>query len=115
MVVKSGRFGSFLSCANYPKCKTTRPLPTGIPCPREGCGGEITPRRGKRGVFYGCSNYPGCDLTYAGRPVKVPCPDCGHPFLIERKTAKTMHLTCPGKDCGYEGASESGGQTGITA
>lgn len=102
MVVKSGRFGSFLSCANYPACKTTRPLPTGIRCTRPGCDGEIVPRRGKRGVFYGCSRYPECDRTYPGRPVARPCPSCGHAFLMEKKTGGKLRLVCPEKDCGYE-------------
>ena len=113
MVVKTGRFGSFLSCANYPKCKTTRPLPTGIACTRPGCGGEITPRKGKRGTFYGCSRYPECDRTYPGRPVSRPCPQCGHAFLIEKKKGKAAFLSCPEKGCGYE--SEDGEEPGITA
>lgn len=113
MVIKTGRFGSFLSCANYPKCKTTRPLPTGIACTRPGCGGEITPRKGKRGTFYGCSRYPECDRTYPGRPVARPCPLCGHAFLIERKRGKATVLSCPEKGCGYE--SEEGEEPGITA
>ena len=63
MVVKSGRYGRFLACSDYPNCKTTKPFSTGVPCP-EGCGGELVERRTKRGrVFYGCSNYPSC--TYA--------------------------------------------------
>ena len=113
MVLKTGRFGSFLSCANYPKCKTTRPLPTGIVCTRPGCGGEITPRKGKRGTFYGCSHYPECDRTYPGRPVAKPCPLCGHAFLIEKKSGKKTVYSCPEKGCGYE--SEDGEESGITA
>ena len=113
MVLKTGRFGSFLSCANYPKCKTTRPLPTGIVCTRPGCGGEITPRKGKRGTFYGCSHYPECDRTYPGRPVDKPCPLCGHAFLIEKKSGKKTVYSCPEKGCGYE--SEDGEESGITA
>ena len=115
MVLKSGRFGSFLSCANYPKCKTTRPLPTGILCTRPGCGGEITPKRGKRGIFYGCSRYPECDRTYPGRPVKRECPSCGHSFLIEKKSGKTVLFVCPEKGCGYEVEPEEAGSSGITA
>ncbi len=113
MVVKTGRYGSFLACASYPKCKTTRPLPTGISCTRPGCGGEIIPRRGKRGTFYGCSRYPECDRTYPGRPVAKACPQCGHPFLIEKKSGKSSFLACPEKECGYE--SEGGEEPGITA
>ncbi len=60
MVVKSGRFGKFLACSDYPDCKTTLPYSTGIPCP-DGDGGTLVERRTKKGrVFFSCSNYPKC-------------------------------------------------------
>ena len=34
MVIKHGRFGKFMACSGYPECKTTKPVPLGIPCPR---------------------------------------------------------------------------------
>ena len=43
MVVKRGRFGSFLTCSRYPDCKTTKPISLGVWCPREGCGGFRSP------------------------------------------------------------------------
>jgi len=62
MVLKEGRFGKFLACENYPKCKNTKSLvaATGQKCPE--CGeGEIVQRRTKRGKpFWGCSRYPEC-------------------------------------------------------
>jgi len=64
MVVKSGRFGRFLACSNYPECKTTKPFSTGVACEKEGCDGVLVERRTKKGrVFYGCSNYPKCDYA----------------------------------------------------
>ena len=41
MVIKSGRFGKFLACPNYPECKTTKPLieKTGAKVPK--CGGDV--------------------------------------------------------------------------
>jgi DNA topoisomerase-1 len=61
MKVKSGRFGRFLACSNYPACKTTRPISTGVPCPEEGCGGMLVEKRTKKArVFFGCGNYPKC-------------------------------------------------------
>ncbi len=39
MVIKSGRYGEFLSCSGYPECKNARPVPLGVPCPK--CGGDI--------------------------------------------------------------------------
>ncbi|MCK5706309.1 MAG: type I DNA topoisomerase [Candidatus Aureabacteria bacterium] len=61
MIVKNGRFGKFLACENYPKCKHTEPLPTGLKCPLVDCGGDIIKKFSKRGrIFFGCSNYPNC-------------------------------------------------------
>lgn len=63
MVVKSGRFGKFMACSDYPACKTTLPYSTGIPCPNDD-GGTLVERRTKRGrVFFSCSNYPKCDYA----------------------------------------------------
>jgi DNA topoisomerase-1 len=60
MAVKWGRRGKFLSCSGFPKCKTAKPITTGVKCPEPNCGGELVERRSKRGVFYGCSNFPRC-------------------------------------------------------
>jgi len=62
LVLKDGRFGKFIACANYPKCKFTKQYlqKIGMKCPE--CGqGEVIIKRSKRGkVFYGCSRYPEC-------------------------------------------------------
>jgi len=63
MVIKWGRFGQFLSCSGFPECKNAKPMPTGVVCPREGCGGQLIERRAKGRHFYGCSNYPTCTYT----------------------------------------------------
>jgi DNA topoisomerase-1 len=52
MAIRRGRFGAFLACTGYPACKTTRPLPTGVKCPRPGCGGDIVERRMRNGRNY---------------------------------------------------------------
>ena len=58
MVIKSGRFGRFLSCSGFPECKNSRPIinKVGVDCPE--CGKELVERRqrGRGGkIFYGCS------------------------------------------------------------
>ncbi|MDD4980282.1 MAG: type I DNA topoisomerase [Candidatus Omnitrophica bacterium] len=63
MVIKWGRRGKFLSCSDYPTCKNSKSITTGVACPQEGCGGELIERRSRRGVFYGCTNYPKCTFT----------------------------------------------------
>jgi DNA topoisomerase-1 len=78
MVIKTGRFGRFISCTGYPECKTTKPIlkDTGAICPKD--GGKIVERRSRRGrTFYGCANYPACDFVSWDRVVPEPCPICG--------------------------------------
>jgi len=71
LIIKEGRYGEFISCSNFPKCRYARPIikKMGLPCPKEDCSGEIIERRNKRGrVFYGCSNYPECKFTSSSLP-----------------------------------------------
>ena len=71
MIKKSGRFGRFLACSNYPECKTTKPFSLGIKCENDGCDGMLVERRTKKGrTFYGCSNYPKCDFATWKLPKK---------------------------------------------
>ncbi len=64
LVIRTGRFGKFLSCSTFPDCKFTKPLvqETNLICPKD--GGKIVIKKTKRGRrFYGCSNYPKCDFA----------------------------------------------------
>ena len=80
MVVKSGRYGKFAACPNYPKCKNTKPLESEkkekvekpkaekpeaqkIDLKCEKCGADLVIRSGKFGNFYACSNFPTCKFT----------------------------------------------------
>ncbi|MBN1825791.1 MAG: type I DNA topoisomerase [Candidatus Eisenbacteria bacterium] len=108
MIVKTGRFGRFLACSNYPECKSTRSIPVGVPCPEEGCGGQLTEKRTKNGrVFYGCSRYPDCKFAVWNRPVAEKCAACGHPLLLEKRTkAQGDFLECPQCKARKEAAPE---------
>jgi DNA topoisomerase-1 len=102
MVFKEGRFGRFIACSGYPECKTTRPITIGIPCPQEGCGGELTERRSRRGkLYYGCANYPTCRFVVWQRPVAGACPKCAAPFLLARANRGKRYLACWREGCGY--------------
>lgn len=62
MVIKTGRFGKFLACSNFPDCKNTKSIIESLgKCPK--CEkGDIVAKRTKRGrTFFGCSRYPDCD------------------------------------------------------
>lgn len=104
MVIREGRYGKFLSCSNYPKCKFIKPMGTGVTCPEPDCDGELVQRRTKgRKTFYGCSNYPKCKYTIWFKPVPRPCPKCQAPFLIEKwdKETESTFVTCYNEQCDY--------------
>ena len=101
MAIKNGRFGPFLACTAYPKCKNIKNIKennnsTGIKCPV--CGkGEIVQKRSKRGIFYACDQYPDCKTAYWAKPTGEKCPDCGA-LLVEGKDGE---IKCSAKGCGY--------------
>lgn len=79
LVIRTGRFGKFISCANFPNCYYTEPLviKTGVTCPK--CKqGELVEKRTKKGrLFYGCNRYPECDYLTNNKPIAQACPNCG--------------------------------------
>jgi len=93
LTVKKGRFGKFIACTGYPKCKFTRPFTLGIKCPD--CGkGELVEKKTKKGKsFYGCSNYPDCKFITNKKPVAMSCPECKHPYV--EQTKEQGELKCP--------------------
>jgi DNA topoisomerase-1 len=111
MVVKRGRYGDFLACTGYPECKHTQSLnggpnakPTGVACPEKGCDGEVVEKSSKRGkIFFGCNRYPKCSFASWDRPVAIPCPVCGHAYMVEKTTKRdgTLHV-CPNRDCRHK-------------
>lgn len=98
MVIRSGRFGKFLACPNYPKCKNTKPMPEDEVkelCPK--CGAKLLKKISKKGKkFYGCSAYPNCDFAAPGIPTGEKCSECGG-FLIKgiRGKAYCINAECP--------------------
>ena len=102
LVIKPTRSGGrFISCANYPKCNYSKGLSTGVKCPK--CGGELVEKRSRRGKpFYGCDNFPSCDYASWDRPIDEPCPQCGHPFLVEKVGKKGAGIRCPQPDCNFK-------------
>lgn len=100
MVIREGRFGKFLACPNFPKCRNTKPIlhPIGVKCPK--CGADILERKSKTGkVFYGCERYPDCDYTTWDKPLNETCPDCGAMMVehVERNGSKRKF--CSNQEC----------------
>jgi DNA topoisomerase-1 len=86
LVIRYGRYGKFISCANFPACRHTEAWleKIGVTCPKD--GGEIVERKTRKGrIFYGCANYPNCDFTSWKRPIPTPCPTCKGTLVIANK------------------------------
>jgi DNA topoisomerase-1 len=86
LVIRWGRYGKFISCSDFPKCRHTEAWleKIGVKCPKD--GGEIVERKTrKHRVFYGCANYPACDFTSWKKPLPTPCPKCGGMLVIANK------------------------------
>ena len=108
MIYKSGRFGKFLACPNYPACKNTKALNkdgtvaeaeppeqklAGFKC--ELCGGEMVVRNGRYGTFYACSNYPKCTHTKQKvNELGVLCPKCGSKVVERHGKGKMLFYSC---------------------
>ncbi len=91
LLLRSGRFGNFIACSGFPKCKYTEQ------CDEEGnavekkettadekcdkCGADMIVKNGRNGQFLACSNYPDCKNTKSinveEKVSETPCPDCG--------------------------------------
>lgn len=102
MAVKNGRYGAFLACTAYPKCKNIKNIKTSdapdVKCPV--CGhGNIVKKFSKRGAFYACDNYPTCKNAYYGEPTGETCPKCGGLMI---KDPKTSTIKCSNRECGHK-------------
>ncbi len=102
LVVREGRFGSFISCSRYPKCKfikqdeeEMKKKMTDILCPL--CKkGKMMERRGRFGVFYSCSDYPDCKNAIKAKPTGNICDLCG---ALMMEGTKTIPERCSNKMC----------------
>ena len=96
LVVRVSKYGRFLACSNYPKCKYTFDLEnsTQISCPK--CkSGELIKRKSKKGkVFWGCSSWPKCDFALWAEPTGEFCPKCSSLLVKENKKIKCSNKNC---------------------
>jgi DNA topoisomerase-1 len=98
MKVRTGKYGPFLACSAYPKCKNIKNIGSGsgkeVECPI--CHeGKIVKKFSRRGAFYACSNYPKCKNAYQGEPSGKDCPKCGALMILD----KDGKAKCSNKDC----------------
>jgi DNA topoisomerase-1 len=106
MMKRWGRNGWFLGCSAYPKCKSTRPVPIGVKCPKCKVGEIIEVRmRGRGRTFFGCTNYQSdvkCDFRSWLRPVAKQCPECKAPFVVRAGGKTNPMLKCQTQGCNFE-------------
>jgi DNA topoisomerase-1 len=102
LVKRKGRFGEFIACSGFPKCKYTKPVEEGkkttaksapkkleLKCPE--CGGDIVERKSRRGKFFGCANYPKCKFISTYEPVETPkCPECN--YMMAKRTYRKKDI-----------------------
>lgn len=104
--IRHGKFGKFIGCGNYPKCKfiesLNKPAETGVDCP-ECKTGKMVARKSRRGrVFFSCNRYPDCKYATWNEPINQACPKCAWPILTVKKTKKRgTELVCPRQTCGF--------------
>ncbi len=102
LVVREGRYGSFISCSRYPKCKFIKEdeeekkrKMTNVKCPV--CSkGHMMERRGRFGIFYSCSNYPECKNAIKTKPTGNICKQCNNLMM---EGTKTIPERCSIKNC----------------
>ena len=112
MVYKVGKYGKFIGCSGYPKCKHIEPLEkpedTHVTCPE--CNkGTMTKRKSRYGTyFYSCSEYPKCKYAINSSPVAKPCPECQWPITMIKTTKRRgTERVCPQKTCTFSEPAES--------
>jgi len=102
LVVRQGKFGAFVSCSRYPKCKfikedeeEKKKKMTDVTCPT--CTkGKMMERRGRFGIFYSCSNYPDCKNAIKAKPTGNVCDLCESLMM---DGTKTIPERCSNKMC----------------
>ncbi|MFB1302046.1 type I DNA topoisomerase [Helicobacter pylori] len=96
LVKKNSRYGEFIACNNYPKCKYVKQTENANNeaeqelC--EKCGGEMVQKFSRNGAFLACNNYPECKNTKSLKNTPnaketiegVKCPECGGDIALKR-------------------------------
>ena len=103
LVIKQGRYGSFIACSGWPECKYTEKEQPKVVldevCPV--CGKQLVYRKNKKGQeFIGCSGFPKCNYIKPTETEKKEltvvkkCPECGGDLVIRKGRGKKKFLGC---------------------
>ena len=118
MVERTGKYGKFAACPNYPKCKNTKRLgaepekeeeeekqQTEViadeKCPN--CGNDMLLRKGPHGNFFACRNYPECKTAIPyRRDSGIACPECGKRVMVKQTKSRKVYYACEDyPKCGF--------------
>ncbi len=99
MLIREGKYGKFLGCSNFPKCKNIQSLQKEEPpklvgkCPE--CGKPMTERKSKRGkIYYSCSSYPDCKFMSWYPTTGERCPECKEPMVVRNEKVICSNVEC---------------------
>lgn len=103
LVKRMGRFGEFVACSGYPKCKyiqkdTSKQEEVVSEEKCEKCGMPMVKKTGRNGEFLACSGYPKCKNTKSlqstsPKTLDVKCPECGGE-IVERRSRRGAFFGC---------------------
>ncbi|MFW6148425.1 MAG: type I DNA topoisomerase, partial [Atribacterota bacterium] len=99
-----GPYGKYLACSKFSTKHPTMPYieRIGVPCPKNGCDGEIIRRKSKKNrIFFGCSRYPDCNFYSIHLPVNKKCPKCGSILVKINSKRKGSIYKCSAKECDF--------------
>ena len=108
LVYRNGKFGKFISCSNFPKCKYTESQQQEVVttaqngeekfCPN--CGAQMIIKKGRFGPFWACSKYPECKTIVPLKEKAKPeptgefCPECGKELVKRKSRYGTTFIGC---------------------
>jgi len=100
MVKRVSKYGEFIACSNYPKCKNIQAVVKVVAkCPK--CGGDVIERKSKTGkIFYGCNGYPKCNFISWEIPVEKKCPKCDS-YMTQKELYGKLRVKCSNEQCDY--------------
>lgn len=103
MVIRNGKYGKFLACPNYPKCKNIKSLQEKnkvvSKCPK--CGKNVLEKTSKKGkIYYACEDYTDCKFVSWDLPLNEKCPKCDC-YLVQHETKNNIIKHCSNESCDY--------------
>ncbi|MBU0687805.1 MAG: type I DNA topoisomerase [Candidatus Margulisbacteria bacterium] len=110
LMIRDGRYGEFIACSGFPKCRFTRAIEEkkpegeaakGQPAeekPKEicdKCGKPMVMKRSRYGAFWACSGYPDCkNIKSIVKEIGIDCPDCGGKLIVRRSRRGKIFYGC---------------------